>query len=168
MATIDLDITGFLQPDPGSSTGPFWENSEVLDSNDLYAHPVLAFPETGTKIAAFAAFEIPQNYVGTPVFVVKVRTAATSGNLVTDVDYTSIADGETGDPAAHQASLTATTAVPGTARLLKTITHAATGSHFAAGDTCFVSIARDMADAADSISSTTVYVEKVLFRYADA
>ena len=168
MATIDLDITGLLQPDPGSSVGPFWENSEVLDSNDRYAHPILSYPETGTQIAAFGAFEIPQNYVGTPVFVVKVRTTATSGNLVTDVDYTSIADGETGDPAAHQASLTVTTTVPGTARLFKTITHSATGSHFAAGDTCFVSVARDMADAADNIAATTVYIEKVLFRYADA
>lgn len=161
-----LDLTGLLQPDPGSSVGPFFENSEVLDSNDLYAHPVLAFPETGTKIAAFCTFEVPADYVGTPVFKVFFRTSATSGNLVTDIDYTSAADGETGDPAAHQRSVTVTTAVPGTARLLKLVSHSGTGTDFAAGDLCFVSLARDMADAADTIAATTVYVEKLIFSYA--
>lgn len=169
MATHVLDLTGGLVPDPTAATPPVWQPAAILDANDLYdGLPVLKFVDTtSTKNGAQVAFRVPANYVGTAVFLVRYKANGTSGAVVFDVDYRSIAVGESGDPSSHQRSITATDTIPGTARLLDEVTLTATATDFAAGDTVMLTLSRDCTDAADT---TTAAIEVVgfVFQYADA
>lgn len=149
-----------LVPPPSSTAGPRWQPSAVLDANDLYPGiPVLIYPDGSSKISAACQLEVPAFYpsggTGMTVFVLlRWKVNATTGNVVWDLDYTAIAAGESGDPSAHQRSVTVTTAVPGTARLYQDSVLALTAADLAVGDTISLAIARDLADAADTCAAT--------------
>jgi hypothetical protein len=168
MATITMDLTDALVPDPTNTAAPYWQPSSILDANDLHdGIPVLVFPDGSTKIGASCRFKVPQNYVGTPVFVVRWKTAATTGDVVWDVDYNAIAVNEPGDPSAYTESLTATDSADATARDLNDASMSATAGNFAAGDTVFVTVSRDLANGSDTLADEAELVEFV-FQYADA
>lgn len=166
MATHDLELVGLLLP---GSDSVFPDSSVNYDTNDRYPHEVLAYADTSTKIGASCVFRVPRNYVGTPIFAMLARVPGTSGAVVWDVEYTSIADDgtESGDPSTDQEALSVTLTIPGTALRPKEATVAATGSNFAAGDLVMVTVSRDGSDAADTVGALAL-LESFVFRYNDA
>lgn len=165
-------MTTFHRPiyfglDPDTSGSVWWEPRSVLLTNDKYNRQWLVFADTATKLWASGSFRVPDNYVGSPNFVVRWATAATSGNLIVDGEYRAIADGESADPTTNQEAVTSgAVAAPGTTWLEKETVIALTGANFAAGDLVEYDVGRDGSDS-DTIAASVVFCD-VLFRYADA
>ena len=153
MATREILLRDALSPDPTNASAPFWQPASILDANDLHdGLQVLVFPDGSTKIGAMVEFELPTNYVGTPTFVIRWKSAATTGDVVWDVDYNTIGVGETGDPSAYTESLTVTDTVAGTARLDSEVSVAATAGNFAVGDRVLITLSRDLVDSNDTMA----------------
>lgn len=154
------DVSGNVYPEPAALN---------LQSNDRYPNIVFVFRDTSTRDALGVAFQVPQNYVGTPKIGLVWGTTVTSGDVRLEFDYTAIADGESGDPSSDQESTGSTVIVPGTARLIKVTEVALTGSNFAAGDWVMGRIARDGAEAGPAdTAAASVYLLGAYFSYADA
>jgi hypothetical protein len=169
MAIHRLDILG-APTLPDTSGNVYAEPAAVnFQANDRYPNLVFVFADTATRDTLGFAFQVPQNYVGTPKIGLIWATTATTGDAQWEVDLTSIADGESGDPSADQEAITATVAAPGTARLLKFTELTFTGSTFAAGDWVMGRIARDGAAAGplDTIAAS-LYLLGAFFSFADA
>ncbi len=148
--------------------GVYFEPAAVnLQANDRYPGMVLAFPSQTLRQGCGFHVRIPNNYVGTPVLQLLGATTATTGAVVWDLVYQSIASGESIDPSTDQESLTVTTTVPGTARLLFTSSISLTAANLDAGDILIGTVYRDGADAADTLAATAWIVSAVL-SYADA
>lgn len=169
MATHRLFIpaAAFL-PNLGNSN-VYPKPSSIDDSNDAAPREILAFKDSGTRISAYATFQVPQNYVGTPKMVTHWRTTATSGNVVNEVATKAIADGESMDPASlNDDAVSATVAVPGTARVRKDTSHTLTGT-YAAGDLVLLEVARDGAQNSgndDTLAAEWLF-EGASFEYVD-
>jgi len=141
--------------------------TELVDTTDLYPRLLYGFPDSGTKIGISGAFRVPDDYDGGAAIVVVWRTAETSGDVVFDVDYTAVAEGESLDPSSHQESVSETDSAPGTAHLRADTTLALTASNFAPGDVVLFTVSRDGADAADDLAGV-VLLEGVYFSYTVA
>jgi hypothetical protein len=165
MATHRLSFADLLTPD--TSGNVFWQPASILDTNDFYpTNPVLVFANTGTHDKANARFLVPKNYVGTAKIILRHKTTVTSGNLLLTCNYTSIAAGETGDPAAAQETFGGSAAaVPGTANLLQDTTFTLTSANLAVDDTVLVQIGRNGAGA-DTAAASLQLVD-CFFEYAD-
>lgn len=166
MATHRLYFGGLLVPD--TSGNAYWQPASILDTNDLYGtSQVLIFADSGTKVGASCVIPVPKNYVGTAKIGVRWKATATSGDVVFDVDYRSIATNEAGDPSSHQESLTVTDTADGTARDLNDAEVTLTASNLAVDDSLFVTISRDGASGSDTMAASAQLVEAYL-EYADA
>ena len=165
MATHRLAFADTLVPDTSGSV--FWQPASILDTNDTFpTTSVLIYTDTAVHDKAFGRFFVPKNYVGSANIIVRYKTTVTSGNTLWTAGYTSIAPGETGDPAAVQEALGGSaTAVPGTTNLLKDITIALTAANLAVDDTVLVYVGRNGAGA-DTAAASLQLVD-VFFEYAD-
>lgn len=167
MATHRIPFSGLLVPHDVASP-PRWQPAAVLDANDLYPSvPVLAFPDSGTKIGASCLLTIPKNYVGSPKIVLRWKTTATTGDVVWDVDCRSIAVNEPGDPTTHQEALTVTDTADATARDLNDAEVSLTAANLAVDDSLFLTVSRDGANGSDTLAAVAELVEAWL-EYADA
>jgi len=154
------DTTGSVYPEPAAIN---------LQSNDRYPGLVFVFADTSTRLKLGVGFEIPQNYVGTAKLRLIWATTVTSGKVVWEFDYTSIADAESSDPSADQESTTSTgVTVAGTARLLKVTDISLTSSNFAVGDWVEGVIVRDGADTTNDTAAASAYLYGAAFVYNDA
>lgn len=152
---------------PDTSGNVYVEPASVgLQANDRYPLDVVAFLDTATRIGMGFIVRVPQNYVGTPAFLIEWATTATSGNADWEIDYTAVADAESLDPSADQENLGAVVAAPGTARLRKSSSISATAGNFAAGDLVMGTLFRDGSES-DTIAAT-LWVPGLYFSYADA
>jgi hypothetical protein len=166
MAVHRINFFGALTPDPAG--GAYWQPASILDTNDLYpGAEVLVFPDTGTKIAAFCRIPVPKNYVGTAKIGLRWKTSATTGDVVWDADYRSIAVNEPGDPTTHQESVTVTDTADPTARDLNDAEMSLTSANLAVDDTLHISIARDGANGSDTLAAPAELIDAWL-EYADA
>lgn len=169
MATHTIPILGAATlPDTSGNVTP--EPTAVnFQSNDRYPNICFKFADTSTRDTLGGAFQVPQNYVGTPKIGLLWGTTVTSGDVRWEFDYTAIADAESADPSADQESVASTVTVPGTARLLKKTEIALTAGNFAAGDWVEFRIARDGAEAGPlDTDAAAVYLLGAYFSYADA
>lgn len=165
MATHRLYFGGLLVPH--NSGGVYWQPASILDANDLYPSvPVLVFTDSGTKIGASCMIPVPKNYVGTAKVGVRWKTTATSGDVVWDVDYRSIAANEPGDPSSHQEALTVTDTADVTARDLNDADVTLTSSNLAVDDSLFVTISRDGASGSDTMAASAELLDAWL-EYSD-
>lgn len=165
MATHRINIgTWAMLPD---TSGNVWfEPAALTQTNDRYPQLVARFKDTSTKISLGFRFQVPQNYVGSPVFGVNWTTTATSGNAIWDVDYNSATQTSSLDPSSDNENLTVTTAAPGSSQTGVLSTMNATAGNFAAGEVCQGSLSRDGASS-DTIAADLV-VYDFYFQYADA
>ena len=166
MATHALDVTDVLMPTNANAT---WQSTEAVHTNKRYARMVLVFNNTSTRDDASGEFTVPENYVGTPTFVVEFGTPATSGGVVWVAAYKGVAAAASLDPSTDdEGTISATVAANATAnvRLTATLTPA-TPSNFAAGRLIQFKIGRNGASGSDT-AAATAYIERVLFKYADA
>lgn len=128
---------------------------------------VMPYP-TGADVGLMGAFTIPQNYVGTPVFVIRcIIDGAPANTMGFGVQQICIDDNDSAD-VAYEAEDTASNATwTGYADedlYEETITITPTAT-YNAGDVVFWYLYRD-----DSVDTTTlnVLLVDVLFQYADA
>jgi len=166
MSTFRIPILGFSTK-PDASGDVFFEPQSVKGSNGFFDHLVCVFNDTAAKDSLHGLFQVPQNYVGTPKFVVDWTSTATSGDVEWDVDYRAVAAGESLDQATAQESLNQNDTAPGTTDLKQEALLAATAGNFATGDTVQFLLSRDGTDAGDTIAAA-VTVVGVYFEYTDA
>jgi hypothetical protein len=151
---------------PDTSGNVYFEPGAInFESNDRYPGEVCVFKDTATRIGCGFQFRVPQNYVGSPVFLVGYATTATSGTYDVEIDYTAIATTETLDPSADQENLGATDTVPGTARIRDEVSLSATAGNFAAGDIVKGTLFRDGSES-DTVAAS-IYVIGLWFQYVD-
>lgn len=153
----------FTQPE----VGVYFEPAAVnLQSNDRYPGTVLSYPSQTLDQGCGFQVVVPNNYVGTGLIDVACATTATSGATRQRIAYRSIASGESFDPSTDQETLSVTTTVPGTARLLFTVTFDITDANLAAGDVIIGTHYRDGSNAADTLAAT-LWVVYANLRYND-
>jgi putative transposon-encoded protein len=152
---------------PDTSGNCYPKPDSIDNSNDRFPHEILAFKDSGTRVAASATFAVPKNYVGSAAFFIVWKSTATSGDVVWDLDTNALADGETLDPSADTDALTVTTTTPGTARLRKDSQPVTVSGTYAADDVVLCKVARDGAQGADTLAAEALF-EGVFFQYADA
>lgn len=165
MATHRINLLAVALPD--TSGNVFWKPSSLDDVNDRFPHEVLAFKDTATRLLASGQFTVPKNYVGTAKVAGRWKTTATTGNVRWEVDYKAIAAGESLDPSTDDESVGATDAAPATARLAKDFSINLTSANLAVDDTVLFTVARDGADAADTLAAEA-HLEELWFEYNDA
>lgn len=170
MANHDLPIIGSVRPD---SSGKVFESlleaQMSLGTATLGTTPciVMGFP-TGADVGVYGKISIPQNYVGTPVLVIRGFIDGTPANtLGFGLQQTGgIADSEAGD-IAYEAEDTASngtwTGYADEDMYEETITITPTNA-YAAGDEVFFFFYRD-----DSVDSQTIdfLLTGLFFRYSD-
>jgi hypothetical protein len=106
--------------------------------------------------------------VGSPKILLPWGTTVTSGKVVWEFDYTSIAAAESADPSADQESVTSTgTTVPGTARLLAVESISLTAANLSPGDLVLGSIVRDGADTGNDTAAASAHLLAAFFQYSD-
>lgn len=156
-----------MSPDVSLTAPCYWTPASTLDTNDqhkgLY---VLAFPDGSVKTIASCKFRVPDDYVGTPKFIVVWKTTLTSGAVVWDVDYTCVAVAETLDPSSFTRSLSVTDSVSGTTNHRNDAEVSGTAGDFAVGDEVLVNVARDLADGSDTAAGIAQLVG-FYFQYSD-
>jgi len=163
MSTFRIPILGFSTK-PDASGDVFFEPQK--GTNGFFDQLVLVFNDTSTKDSVYGSFQVPQNYVGTPKFIVEWTSTATSGNAIFDCDYRAVAIGESLDQASAQEALTVTDVAPGTTDLMQEALMAGTAGNFAVGDMVQFILSRDGASA-DTIAAALTVVG-VYFEYTDA
>lgn len=165
MATRRIYFGATLAPD--TSGNVFWQPASILDSNDQAPTlPVLIFKDTATKDKAYCVIPVPKEYVGSAKFGVVWKSTGTSGNVVWNIDYRSIADGETLDPSSWQESLAITDAVKGTTNQMNDANVSATSANLAVDDLLIISIARDGTSGSDTLAASAQLYE-AYFEFAD-
>lgn len=171
MATFRIPILGFSTR-PDDTGEAFFEPADLnFGANDLARQFVLAL---GSGLAAaptvkhgvYGSFEVPKNYVSSPVVGIIWAATLVTGDVVFDFDYRAIADDETLDPATWQESVTATKTADPTARERDTVTANLTAANFAVDDTVEFFLGRDGVDAADTMAGRA-YVFGAFFQYND-
>lgn len=166
MATRRLMIDEGLLEDASGSV--LWDSSVNYDTNDLFPHKVLAFLDTSTKLVASGDFEVPDDYVGSAEIEVIWRCSPTSGNVVWEVKYRTLAGDNTDsmDPSSVEETASVTDGAGGAAwrRMVATIT--LTSANLAAGESVLFQIARDGSSGSDTMAGTAL-IESIRFKYSN-
>lgn len=173
MATHRIPILGWsARPD---DTGDcFFEPYDILATNDVWDRLVGRFGASNSaaptvRAGVHGGFTVPKNYVGSASIVIVWTSTLTSGNVVWDFEYRTVGGDDTTslDQAGTEESLTVTDAAPTAAhrRLQASIT--LTAGNLAADEEVTFFLARDGADAADTLAGSALLFQ-ALFQYADA
>lgn len=173
MTTHKIPIIDWsAQPD---ATGECWfEPFSILATNDVWKHTIVRFGSNNAAAPTvrhgfYGTFDVPENYVGSPVLVIDWSSTLTTNDIVWDFEYRAVGgnDTESLDQAGTQESVTVTDTAPSAALERQEVTIALTAGNFAAGDTVEYYFARDGADAADTLAGSGIGV-RLKFQYADA
>lgn len=168
MSDFYIPILGHgTKPD---NSGNVYQEPHAINfgSNDRYHQLLWVFKDTATKISLGTRFRVPKNYVGTPALILEWGTTVTTGNVLWDIDYKAIADGESADPSADDENATSgNIAVPATARLIKVTSIALTAGNFAQLDQVQMHISRDGVNESSG-AAASIYLFDAYFKYADA
>ena len=105
--------------------------------------------------------------MGTATFRIVWTANGTTNDWEFDLEYTSIAVGETADPSADQQTLNVNDAAPGTAFDLQEAVLTPTASNFAADDLVQFTFGRDDSDVGDTLTADVI-VFGLYFQYDDA
>jgi len=168
VATFRTPILGW-NVIPDSSGSVWFEPYTVKATNDTWKHIVLVYADTSTRIGVYGAFDVPENYVGTPQIVIHWTSTINTGDVEWDFDYRAIGGdaAESLDQSSVQQSVNLNDTAPGTDDYRMSCTLSLTGSNLAAGDTVEFGLFRDGTDGGDTLAGA-VTVHQILFQYADA
>lgn len=171
MATFRIPILSMVRPDATGECFP--QPYSVLATNDVFPRIIWRFgssnvAQPSARHGLYGGFVVPKNYVGSPKAIIVWTTTLTSGNVVWDFDYRAIGgdDSESLDQTAQE-TLTVTDAAPSAAheRLETSVT--LTAANLAVDDEVEFLLARDGADAADTMAGSAMLFS-LLFEYTDA
>lgn len=168
MATHRLPILG-ASSKPDSSGDVFFEPYSVKATNDQWDPLVLVFNDTSNRDVIHGTFQVPQNYSSAANLIVVWTSTATSGDVEWDFDYRAVGgnDTESLDQTGTQESVNTNDTAPSATDERMEISIALTDANFAAGDTVEFLLARDGADAGDTMSAAAI-VFGAYFEYSDA
>lgn len=164
MATYRLEVFSWAAL-PDTSSNVWFEPAALTQTNDRYPQVVARFKDTATKDTLGFRFQVPQNFVSTPKFIVNWTTTATSGNAIWNVDYNSGSATATLDPSSDNENLTVTTAAPGSSQTGVASSMSATAANLSAGEFCQGKLGRNGAGS-DTIAADLV-VYGLFFEYQD-
>jgi hypothetical protein len=162
MASHRLPILGWpMRPD---DTGDcFLEPYDILATNDVWDRLVLRMgrdnaAQPTVRAGVHGGFAVPKNYVGTAVLVIVWTATLTSGNVVFDFEYRTVAGNDTTslDQSGTEESMTVTDAAPGAAHRRLEATINLTSANFAVDDEVEFFFARDGTDAADTMAGSAL------------
>lgn len=168
MATHRVPILGFATA-PDASGNVWVEPLDVAATNDVWKHLVWKFSNSGSaRIGLRGLFVVPKNYVAGSALVLHWSSTATSGNVVWDFDYRSVAgdDSASLDQTTNTQSVTGTDAAPGAAWRRLQLSISLTAGNFAADSTVQFELFRDKSDAADTMAASA-YLFGLFFEYTD-
>jgi hypothetical protein len=147
------------------------EPSSVHFTNDALPSNVIVFPDGALRSGFLGHFDVPQNYVGGAQIIAKWTCAPTTGIVVWDFDYLSVAgdDAASLDQAIQQALEISDAAPTAAFRRLTAAFTGLTAGNFAPGNTVQYGFFRDKTDAT---TTDTLADEALLFglffQYSDA
>lgn len=172
MATHRLPILTNLEPD--ASGDVYRTPGTLLAGFTNFKRGVWVFKDTSTKVILSGAFFVPSTYVATSAtaFIAKwvSDNDVIAGDVVWDLDYRTVAVGESEDQVLNEQTLTVTDAAPGTADLQQEVTIGnATEANFAGGQEVQFDISRDGAvgGPTDDMVANAVLIG-LFFVWADA
>lgn len=164
-------VNAYTMPDTSGEC--WWEPFSVLATNDQWRHGVVRFGASNAaqptvRHGIYGSFTVPKNYVGTAVLVINWTATLTSGNVVWDFDYRTVAGNDTTslDQAGTEEAVTVTDAAPGAALRKLEVTISLTSGNFAADDHVSFFFARDGADGSDTMAGSGL-LTSLEFQYAD-
>lgn len=166
MATRSVSLfTAACCPDASGKVYPV--PASLHQANDLVMQQVIAFAASTTKNTLGGRFDMPADYVGSPVFLVEWGSTVTSGAVVWTVDHVAISSGATLDPSAATTTLTVTTATSTAAALNENESSlTASSSQFIAGRQVMVALGRNGASTAADTMTTNAYLYSLRLQYA--
>jgi hypothetical protein len=156
---------------PDTSGDCFFEPYTILASNDVWGRMIARFGASNSaqptvRAGIYGGFVVPKDYAANGKFIVVWTSTITSGDVVWDLDYRTVAgdDSASLDQAGNEESLSGTDTAPGAAnrRLEKSIT--ATAANFAADDEVEFALFRDGTDGNDTLAGSAILFE-LLFEY---
>ncbi len=100
---------------PDTSGNAFFEPQSVKATNDLVSKLMAIFNDTATDVKLGFSVRVPKDYVGSPRIGGVYQMTAIVGDYIFEVEYYTVADGEPGDPAAFDETISTTVTAPGTA-----------------------------------------------------
>ncbi len=168
MATHQVDALGGPNPSGGGAGAVFPEPYAIKATNDKWNPLVWVFNDTATKDGLHARFVVPQDYVGSPVFIPVWTATVTSGNVALELQYRAVGgdDAESLDQSTAQETLTVTDAAPSAAHERNTPSMSATAANIAAGDLVELILFRDGTSGSDTMASALILFG-LIFQYAD-
>lgn len=164
MATHRIPILGHATV-PDVSGEVFFEPYAIEDTGAVINPLVLVFQNSGTKDGVRGSFQVPQNYVGSPVLRIVWTANATSGTVVFDWSVLPRSGTEDMGAAAARTTETDSTTKGGTAFTRETNDITLTAGDYVAGDEVLFELFRDT--ITDTMAASAL-VFGVYFEYADA
>ena len=164
MATHRINILGAMTL-PDTSGEVYFQPYSVVDTGAVVDPMVLMFNDSGTVDGVRGVFQVPQNYVGSPVLRIVWTADATSGTCVFDWSVLPRSGTEDMGAAAARTTETDSTTKSSTAFARETNDITLTAGDYAAGDTVLFELFRDT--ITDTMAADCAVFE-VLFEYADA
>ena len=143
----------------------FWEPYTIHDAAAVIDPSILVFQNSGTKDGYRGSFQVPQNYVGSPVLRIVWTANATSGTVVFDWSVLTRSGTEDMGAAATRTTETDSTTKGGTAFTRQTNDITLTAGDYVAGDEVLYELFRDT--ITDTMAASCL-VFGAYFEYADA
>ncbi len=169
MATIDMPILGTsVSYDTSGDVYPSTLDTELTLTNAKLQQCIVMEYPTGSDVGFEGSFSVPQNYVDTPILVIRGVLDGTPANtLAFGAQQLSRADSETVDAAYEAEDSTNNSTWTGYADedMYETTITLTPGSAYVAGDIVFYYFYRD--DSVDTTTSNFLLLD-LLFRYNDA
>lgn len=158
---------------PDDTGDCFPEPYDVLATNDVWDRLVFRFGASNAaqptvRAGVHGGFTVPKNYVGSAVLIIVWTATLTSGNVVFDFEYRTVGGNDTTslDQSGTEESVTVTDAAPGAAHRRLEATVNLTSANLAADEEVEFFLARDGADAADTMAGSAILFNALL-QYAD-
>lgn len=164
MATKRIPILGAntrLSP----TTDVCIESYEVLATNDVWKVNVIRCgavaannAQPSTRDGMYGVFSVPKDYVGGAKIVIVWTATITSGDVVWDIDYRTVAgnDANSLDQSGTEETATVTDTAPGAAHRRLETSISLTAGNFAVDDTVSFGFFRDGTDGADTMAGSAL------------
>ncbi len=156
---------------PDATGRCFFEPYDVKATNDLFKHLVATFndPAAAEAHGFYGAFEVPQNYVGTPAVKIVWTSTATTGNCRWRFSYRTVGGDDTTslDQATFEEQVSVTDAAPTATDRRLEASATLTAANFSAGETVEFLFER-LDDSGTDTMAAAATLHKLVFSYADA
>ena len=163
MATQYQSIGNELSPD--NSGDVHFEAYKAINASFVWDAIALTFNDSSTEILAYGTFVVPGNYSAGAKINVWFFSTANTGNCRWEFKYAILSADNTLTEATAE-TISVNQAVSSTQWGWTKATLTLTAGNFAAGNNVVFSIARDGADAADTMAADA-HVGQLVFEYTD-